>query len=55
MVSPIGEVADLMVESGIGRVPIVDPDSGNVVGILSRHDLLKARSARSRSEAVRAS
>ncbi len=53
--TPIGEVADLMVESGIGRVPIVDPDSGNVVGILSRHDLLKARSARSRSEAVRAS
>lgn len=48
--SPIGEVADLMVETGIGRVPIVDPDSGAVVGILSRHDLLKARGARRRAE-----
>jgi CBS domain-containing protein len=48
--SPIGEVADLMVETGIGRVPIVDPDSGAVVGILSRHDLLKARGERRRAE-----
>ena len=48
--SPIGEVADLMVETGIGRVPIVDADTGKVVGILSRHDLLKARGARRRAE-----
>lgn len=48
--SPIGEVADLMVETGIGRVPIVDPDTGKVVGILSRHDLLKARGERRRAE-----
>jgi H+/Cl- antiporter ClcA len=48
--SPIGEVADLMVETGIGRVPIVDPDTGRVVGILSRHDLLKARGERRRAE-----
>ena len=51
--SPIGEVADLMVETGIGRVPIVDPDSGKVVGILSRHDLLKARGERRRAEVER--
>ncbi|WP_084455729.1 chloride channel protein [Novosphingobium rosa] len=42
--SPIGEVADLMVETGIGRIPIVEDDSARVIGILSRHDLLKARS-----------
>jgi CBS domain-containing protein len=53
--TPIGEVADLMVEAGIGRIPIVDPDSGKVVGILSRHDLLKARSARRQSEVERSS
>jgi len=39
----VGMVADLMVETGIGRIPIVDPTSHQVVGILSRHDLLKAR------------
>ncbi|WP_241127225.1 chloride channel protein [Novosphingobium terrae] len=42
--SPIGDVADLMVETGIGRIPIVQDDSARVIGILSRHDLLKARS-----------
>ncbi|WP_250890791.1 chloride channel protein [Sphingobium nicotianae] len=41
--APVGVVADLMVESGIGRIPIVDPVSHRVIGILSRHDLLKAR------------
>jgi H+/Cl- antiporter ClcA len=51
--SPIGEVADLMVETGIGRVPIVDPANGKVVGILSRHDLLKARGERRRAEFAR--
>jgi H+/Cl- antiporter ClcA/CBS domain-containing protein len=48
--SPIGEVADLMVETGVGRIPIVDPETMRVVGLLSRHDLLKARSSGTRSE-----
>ncbi|TPG14631.1 chloride channel protein [Sphingomonas oligophenolica] len=48
--TPIGVVADLMVATGIGRIPIVDPVSSKVVGILSRHDLLKARSAGRRAE-----
>jgi CIC family chloride channel protein len=51
--SPIGEVADLMVETGIGRIPIVDAETRVVVGILSRHDLLKARSSRSQAELER--
>lgn len=50
---PIGSVADLMVESGIGRVPILDPETLRVVGILSRHDLLKARHLRQRTELER--
>lgn len=48
--SPIGGVADLMVESGVGRIPIVEVGTNRVVGILSRHDLLKVRSARKRAE-----
>jgi CBS domain-containing protein len=44
--TPIGEVADLMLDTGIGRIPIVSPDDGRVLGMLSRHDLLKARSIR---------
>lgn len=41
--SPSGVVADLIVHSGIGRIPIVERESRKVVGILSRQDLLKAR------------
>lgn len=52
--TPIGAVADLMVETGIGRIPIVARASGQVVGVLSRHDLLKARSMRRRDEILRA-
>jgi CBS domain-containing protein len=48
-----GEVADMMVESGVGRVPIIDPQSRKVVGIISRQDLLKVRTAQSRGEKVR--
>ena len=51
--TPCGEVADMMVESGTGRIPIVDPQSRNVVGILSRQDLLKVRSTQKRGEKIR--
>ncbi|HEX7855461.1 MAG TPA: chloride channel protein [Sphingobium sp.] len=48
--TPIGAVADLMLETGIGRIPIIDAGSRRVLGILSRHDLLKARGERRRTE-----
>ncbi|MBV9842991.1 MAG: chloride channel protein [Sphingomonadaceae bacterium] len=51
--TPIGAVADMMVETGVGRIPIVERSSGRIVGILSRHDLLKARSIRRRDELTR--
>jgi CBS domain-containing protein len=51
--TPCGEIADLMVESGVGRVPIVDPESRRVVGIISRQDLLKVRSRHTRVEKAR--
>lgn len=41
--SPSGIVADLIVQSGVGRIPIVERKTRKVVGILSRQDLLKAR------------
>ena len=48
--TPCGEVADIMVDSGIGRVPVIDPDDRRVVGIISRQDLLKVRSSQRRVE-----
>lgn len=48
--SPIGEIADTMIETGIGRIPVVDPETMRVVGILTRHDLLSARHARTQAE-----
>ena len=48
-----GAVADMMVESGTGRVPIVDAQSRRVIGIISRQDLLKVRSTQMRGETVR--
>jgi CIC family chloride channel protein len=49
-----GVVADLIVASGVGRIPVVDPATRRVVGILTRHDLLKARSAHQQEETQRA-
>jgi H+/Cl- antiporter ClcA len=51
--TPCGEVADMMVESGTGRVPIVDPQTRRILGILSRQDLLKVRSTQRRGEKLR--
>jgi H+/Cl- antiporter ClcA/CBS domain-containing protein len=51
--TPCGQVADMMVESGVGRVPIVDHESRRVVGIISRQDLLKVRSGQKRVEKAR--
>jgi len=48
--TPCGDVADMMVESGIGRMPIVDPSTRKVVGIISRQDLLKIRSRQKHGE-----
>jgi CBS domain-containing protein len=51
--TPVGQVADQMVETGVGRIPIVEPGSRRVVGLLSRQDLLKARLANRQSETGR--
>ena len=51
--TPCGEVADMMVESGVGRVPVVDQTTRKVVGIISRQDLLKVRQQHKKGEEVR--
>lgn len=48
-----GIVADLIIETRNGRVPIVERGTHKVMGILSRQDLLKARSADRRAETER--
>jgi CBS domain-containing protein len=51
--TPSGAVADMIVESGIGRIPVVEQGTRRVIGILSRQDLLKARSAKRKAETGR--
>jgi len=51
--SPIGEIADKMIATGTGRIPIVDPETMRVVGILTRHDLLRARYTQTSAESDR--
>lgn len=41
-------VQTLMVESGWGQIPVVEPESGKIIGIVTRTDLLKTLSRRPR-------
>lgn len=47
---PATVITDLMVTEDIGRVPVVDRESGGLVGLVSRRDLLQARAGRHREE-----
>src|SRR3546814_11133877 len=40
--TPCGVIADLIVETGVARVPIVDRETHRVVGILSRQEIGRA-------------
>ncbi|MBB1593348.1 chloride channel protein [Achromobacter sp. UMC46] len=46
-------IADRMALSGVGRVPIVDRESGRLVGIVGRKDLFRSRARRLRDESER--
>ena len=50
----VGTLADRMVESGIGRAPIIDPQSGELVGLVAQRDLLRVRARAAREEKERA-
>lgn len=49
----VGHLADRMAENGIGRVPVID-ESGKLVGLVARKDLLAARARRVAEERDRA-
>jgi CBS domain-containing protein len=46
----VARVADRMVAGDVGRVPVVDRDSGKLVGLLARKDLIQSRAANSSQE-----
>jgi H+/Cl- antiporter ClcA/CBS domain-containing protein len=46
----VGQLADRMAAADIGRVPILRRDSGRVVGLVARRDLLRVRASRIRQE-----
>jgi CBS domain-containing protein len=50
----VGDLADRMVDSDVGRVPIVDRATFKVVGLVARKDLLRIRQKLNESETDRA-
>jgi predicted transcriptional regulator len=49
----VGRVADIMIQADTGRVPVVEPQTGRLVGLIARKDLLRLRSAANRAELER--
>ena len=49
----VSHVVDVMLQSGQGRIPVVDPETGRLVGLVSRKDILQVRAAVTRSETER--
>ena len=50
---PAIQAAELMIAEEIGRLPVVDPADGKLVGILARRDLLTARAKSTEQETKR--
>jgi acetoin utilization protein AcuB len=40
--TPVAELLDLLLEEKIGAVPVLAPDTGNLMGIVSYIDVLRA-------------
>ena len=51
--STLRDAADHMVGAGVGRLPVVERESGRMVGILSRSDLLSVHARRLRASSQR--
>ncbi|HEY4250524.1 MAG TPA: chloride channel protein [Roseomonas sp.] len=51
---PVAHLADRMVAADLGRVPVVDRASGQLVGLVARKDLLRIRATARSAEADRA-
>ncbi|HKV95983.1 MAG TPA: chloride channel protein [Gammaproteobacteria bacterium] len=50
---PLSRVADRMAESDMDCVPIVDPQSGTLISLVTRHDVLRARAMALGEEHIR--
>jgi H+/Cl- antiporter ClcA/CBS domain-containing protein len=49
----VATVTDLMIDRDVGRVPVVARDTGRLVGLIARKDLLRLRSMRAAEELER--
>ena len=49
----VSHALDVMLSVGQGRLPVTDPESGALVGLLTRKDLLQVRATTVRAEAER--
>jgi CIC family chloride channel protein len=49
----VSHALDVMLAAGQGRLPVTDPQSGRLVGLLTRKDLLQVRATVVRAEAER--
>ena len=49
----VGRVADVLIQADTGRVPVVEAQTGRLVGLITRKDLLRLRSAGNRAELER--
>jgi CBS domain-containing protein len=50
----VTHVVDVMLATDQGRIPVVDPGSGTMVGLVSRKDLLQVRATVAQAESERA-
>ncbi|HEV7307292.1 chloride channel protein [Ensifer sp.] len=49
----VGHIADIMITSDAARIPITDPISGTLVGLVARKDLLRLRQSQKSAELER--
>jgi chloride channel protein, CIC family len=49
----VSHALDVMLSAGQGRLPVTDPQTGRLVGLLTRKDLLQVRATVVRAEAER--
>ena len=49
----VTRAVDLMLQSDQGRLPVIDPASGRLVGLITRKDLLQVRASITQSEGER--
>lgn len=52
---PASSAAELMITEDVGHVPVVDPERGTLIGLVSRRDLLQARAGQHAEERERRS